>query len=81
MGITHSRTLAAGHAVAEGPQGVCGWRAGVCMSLARAWEADAMVCVLGHGGKCVHVKGSEKVVWNFCVPASGSWKMFSTSSS
>ena len=44
MGITHSRTLAAGHTVAEGPQGVSGWRAGVCMSLARAWEADAMVC-------------------------------------
>ena len=44
MGITHSRSQAAGHTVVEGPQGVCGWRAGVCVSLGRACEADAMVC-------------------------------------
>ena len=54
MGITHSRTLAAGYAVAEGPQGVCGWRAGVRMLFARAWEADAMACARAWRKVCAH---------------------------
>ena len=54
MGITHSRSQAAGHAVVEGPQGVCGWRAGVCVSLGRACEADAMVCARAWRKVCAH---------------------------
>ena len=57
----------------QDPQGVCGWRAGVCMSLARAWEADAMVCAGAWRKVCVCV---WRVVrkWHAicCVPGSGS---------
>ena len=50
--ITHGRTQAAGHAHAEGPQGVCGGCADVCMPLARVRERGMMVWAWARSPVC-----------------------------